>query len=84
MYLEIEWVREEKLQKENNFNEDLIELEHIHWKMIFDSINESINKFWPYGEQGVPMPWSQNSWKAISNEILNFDKIFTGIKSTIN
>lgn len=51
--------------------------------MIFDSINESINKFWPYGEQGVPMPWNQTSWKAISNEVLNFEKIFSGIKNSI-
>jgi len=51
--------------------------------MIFDSINETLNKYRPYGESGVPMPWcSQIKWLC-SNDILNFSKIFSGIKETL-
>jgi len=61
----------------------MIEFEHIHWKMLFDSINESLNKYRPYGEQGVPMPWCSSLKWLCSNDILNFGKIFCGIKDNL-
>lgn len=30
---------------------------HIHTKAIFDSINETIDKYRPYGLIGQPFPW---------------------------
>lgn len=30
---------------------------HIHIKAIFDSLNETIDKFRPYGLIGEPFPW---------------------------
>jgi len=58
-------------------------MEHIHRKMIFDCINEAINKYRPYGEQGVPMPWSNSTRRLCSNDILNFEKVFNGIKKQL-
>ena len=64
-------------------DEDQIEYEQIHRKMIFDWINESINKYRPYGEEGVPMPWSSSIRRLCSNDILNFEKVFNGIKDSL-
>jgi hypothetical protein len=47
--------------KNSEENEEMIEFEQIHRKMLFDCINESINRYRPYGEEGVPMPWSSNT-----------------------
>lgn len=37
----------------------MIELEHIHNKVIFDALNESLDYYRPYGVNGLPLPWSQ-------------------------
>lgn len=31
---------------------------HIHNKLLFDVVNESLQKYRPYGLKGEPMPWS--------------------------
>ena len=59
------------------------EQEHIHRKMVFDSINEVLNKYRPYGENGVPMPWSSSTQRLCSNDILNFEKVVSGIKQNL-
>ena len=64
-------------------DEEQIEFEQIHRKMVFDCINESINKYRPYGEEGVPMPWSSSTRRLCSNDILNFEKVFNGIKDNL-
>jgi hypothetical protein len=64
-------------------DEELIEFEQIHRKMIFDWINEAINKYRPYGEEGVPMPWASSIRRLCSNDILNFEKVFNGIKDNL-
>ena len=51
--------------------------------MVFDAVNEAINKYRPYGEDGVPMPWSSSTWRLCSNDILNFEKVFNGIKDVL-
>jgi len=51
--------------------------------MVFDCINESINKYRPYGEEGIPMPWSWSTRRLWSNDILNFEKVFNGIKDNL-
>lgn len=70
-------------QEATTDDEDKIEFEQIHRKMVFDWINESINKYQPYGEDGVPMPWSSSTRRLCSNDILNFKKIFNGIKNSL-
>jgi hypothetical protein len=42
-------------------NSVVAESTHIHNKAIFDSLNESLMKFRPYGIQGEPMPWSNKN-----------------------
>jgi len=41
-------------------SEIVLELEHIHNKMIFDSFNESLDSFRPFGLKGQPYPWKSN------------------------
>ena len=64
-------------------DEAQVEFEQIHRKMLFDCINESINKYRPYGEEGVPMPWTSSTRRLCSNDILNFEKVFNGIKDSL-
>lgn len=56
VYLELERQREETM--EGRTNAHMIEAEHIHCKMIFDTINEIYNKYRPCGLLGAPLPWS--------------------------
>lgn len=53
--------------------------EHIHHKAIFDAMNQSLDKFRPYGFKGVPPPWSSLLRKAQTNSkfVGNLDEIFT-------
>ncbi len=60
LYLDIERQREEAMvaahaQPDSSL---IAESEHIHNKAVFDSLNESLSKFRPYGLSGDPMPWS--------------------------
>ena len=63
--------------------DELIEMEHIHRKTMFDCINEAINKYRPYGELGIPMPWSNTTRRLCSNDILNIEKVFDGIRNRL-
>jgi hypothetical protein len=62
LYLEIEKVREETMMARKSSVDakklQIWESIHIFNKCIFDSINESLMKFRPYGIAGQPMPWS--------------------------
>lgn len=53
LYLEME-----KQITDRALDQSSQEAQHIHNKMIFDSVNESLQKFRVYGEAGEPMPWS--------------------------
>ncbi|OMJ92807.1 hypothetical protein SteCoe_4348 [Stentor coeruleus] len=63
-YLHIESIREEFREDYLSLNilphikKYLTEAEHIHNKLIFDSANEALQKYRPYGLKGYPMPWS--------------------------
>lgn len=49
----------EELQKaapSQNFD---AECEHIHNKVLFDCINDSLLQFKPFGKDGEPLPWSR-------------------------
>ncbi len=35
--------------------------------MIFDTFNESLNYFRPYGNKGKPLPWKVNPRKICGN-----------------
>jgi hypothetical protein len=67
-----------------NTNESLIlECEHIHNKVLFDCINEILDKYRPYGKEGFPLPWSTRSRKLGTSDLINFERIFDGIKSDV-
>ena len=46
--------------------------------MIFDTFNESLNHFRPYGIKGKPLPWKVNPRKICGNLVkeIQFDKVF--------
>lgn len=45
---------------------------HIHIKSIFDSLNETLDKYRPYGLIGEPFPWKSYARPApITNEIFH-------------
>ena len=48
------------------------EAQHIHNKVVFDCVNESLNMVRPYGSQGEPTPWSK---KARKNIIFPFEDL---------
>lgn len=62
LYLDVEKQREENmLVRQRNVDarqKQIFESIHIFNKCIFDSVNESLMKFRPYGLVGQPMPWS--------------------------
>lgn len=61
----------------------LREWEHIHNKALFDSINESLLQFKPYGKDGEPMPWSRKQRKLQKTPIqrdIDIKKMFEIIK----
>jgi hypothetical protein len=61
----------------------LRECEHIHNKALFDSINESLLQFKPYGKDGEPMPWSRKQRKLQKTPIqkdIDIKKMFEIIK----
>lgn len=41
------------------------EAQHIHNKVVFDCVNESLNMVRPFGSQGEPMPWSRKHRKNL-------------------
>lgn len=56
-------VKNSKSKSNQKEIKQLKECEHIHNKALFDSINESLLQFKPYGKDGEPMPWSRKQRK---------------------
>ena len=48
----------EKEEKRINFLRHAL---HFHNKAVFDCINESIDKYRPFGLFGIPFPWKKKS-----------------------
>lgn len=46
-------------------HEFLLELEHIHNKVVFDAVNEALDQHRPYGLKGQPFPWKVDSTKLV-------------------
>ncbi|CAD8148490.1 unnamed protein product [Paramecium octaurelia] len=53
----------------NHQNKLLIELEHIHNKAIFDSLNEALDQFRPYGLNGQPFLWKSDPTRLRAREV---------------
>lgn len=77
IYIEIEKKRSEELISSELDPDESIWLEslHIKSKMVFDSINESLIQFRPYGKEGIPMPWTKRLRR------LRWDEVFSSNES---
>jgi hypothetical protein len=62
------------------------ESQHIHNKVIFDCVNESLNMVRPYGSQGEPMPWSKKPRRNllfILDSTDDLDDLLIQVKDTV-
>jgi hypothetical protein len=62
------------------------EAQHIHNKVIFDCVNESLNMVRPYGSQGEPMPWSRKHRKNLVylfEGVDELDLVLLQVKNTV-
>ncbi|CAG9331265.1 unnamed protein product [Blepharisma stoltei] len=85
LYLSLEHPKEIESSRKNlspNTIQLMSEAEHIHNKMIFDAINEGLQKYRPYSLKGVPMPWS-NSIRYLSNETMDPNKAIQEVKEEV-
>ena len=59
------------------------ESQHILHKAIFDAMNESLTKVWPYGIVGEPLPWS-NKYRRLQTEVdinsVDTERLFQMVK----
>ena len=92
LYLEIERQREESQlrmlyingQQELELENSIVqESSHIHNKGVFDSLNESLMKFRPYGITGEPMPWSNKNRRLqtkVDTNSVDTERLFMMVK----
>jgi hypothetical protein len=71
---------------DDEFADMISEAQHIHNKIIFDCVNESLNRVRPYANQGEPMPWSRKPRRNLifmfeSTE--NLEDILQNVKATV-
>lgn len=69
----------EELKKDAPQNFDA-ECEHIHNKVLFDCINDSLLQFKPFGKDGEPLPWSRQSRRLKPTDDFNLNEIFEIVK----
>jgi len=81
LYLQIE----NQISENEEKNDVAAQLEHIHNKMLFDSFNETLDSFRPYGLKGQPYPWKSNIKVAAPKPITeeNMDKILEKAKEKV-
>ena len=73
---DFENVTEEDLAKDGVDKNFLVECQHIHNKVLFDCINDSLQQFRPYGKDGAPMAWSRMSRKLKPTEDFTLEEMF--------
>lgn len=69
----------EELKRDAPQNFDA-ECEHIHNKVLFDCINDSLLQFKPFGKEGEPLPWSRQSRRLKPTDDFNLNEIFEIVK----
>lgn len=50
-------------------DEQLLELEHIHNKVLYDAMNEALDYSRPFGLNGYPLPWIKQPMNLIQRLI---------------
>ena len=63
--------------KEDGVNKNfLAECQHIHNKVLFDCINDSLQQFRPHGKEGAPQQWSTLGRKLKPTEDFTLEEMF--------
>ncbi|CDW82922.1 iq calmodulin-binding motif family protein [Stylonychia lemnae] len=86
LYLTLEKARENSISNDDELTDMISESQHIHNKVIFDSVNEALNQVRPYGNQGEPMPWSKKPRKNLMfmfDTTENLDQILYDVKTKV-
>lgn len=73
---DFERVNDEDLQEDGVDKNFLAECQHIHNKVLFDCINDSLQQFRPHGKDGAPMAWSRLSRKLKPTEDFTLEEMF--------
>jgi len=58
----------------------LAECEHIHNKVLFDCVNDSLLQFKPYGKDGAPLTWSTQNRRLKPIEDFTIEEMFEIVK----
>lgn len=69
-------VTNDELRRDSVDRNFLSECQHIHNKVLFDCINDSLQQFRPHGKEGKPMVWSRQSRKLKPTEDFTMEEIF--------
>merc|ERR1712091_137962 len=91
LYLTLEKRRKEQREKEISEGKKeapnaevsstfVAECEHIHNKVLFDCINDSLLQFKPYSKDGKPMPWSRVTKRLKPTDDFTIQEIFEIVK----
>lgn len=62
------------------------EAQHIHNKVVFDCVNESLNMVRPYASSGEPMPWSRKPRRNLMfmfDSVDDLDGVLVQVKQTV-
>ena len=60
------------------------ECEHIHNKVLFDCINDSLQQFKPFGKDGEPMPWSRKNRRLKATDDFSLNEVFEIVKHDVS
>jgi hypothetical protein len=66
----------EELEADRVDKNFLAECAHIHNKVLFDCINDSLQQFRPHSKDGAPMPWSRLGIKLKAAEQFTLEEMF--------
>jgi hypothetical protein len=62
----------------------IAECEHIHNKVLFDCINDSLVQFKPYGKDGEPQPWTRKNRRLKPTDDFSVQEIFEIVKHDVS
>jgi len=62
----------------------IAECEHIHNKVLFDCINDSLLQFKPYGKEGEPVPWGRKNRRLKPTDDFTISEIFEIVKHDVS
>lgn len=71
-------------QQEQVTSTFVAECEHIHNKVLFDCINDSLLQFKPFSKDGAPMPWSRNTKRLKPSDDFTIQEIFEIVKHDVS